>query len=50
MIGQAQPHDVRIELLETEIHSSFRDFVKIHFEEIYGEFPIYVVELELIFL
>ena len=50
MISQAQPHDVRIELLETEIHGTVRYFMKIHLEEIDSEFPIYIVELVLIFL
>ena len=47
MICKAQPHDVGIELLETEIHRSLGDGMKIHLEEIHGEFPVYVVELVL---
>jgi len=50
MIGQAQPHDVGIKLFEIKANRLLWKGMKIHLEEIDSEFPVYVVELVLIFL
>ena len=50
IVGKAEPHDVRGKVPESQVGSTFWQGRQIHLKEIDGEFPVDIVEFELMFI
>jgi hypothetical protein len=50
MVCKAKPHDVRREIPESQIGSSFGQRRQVHLEVVGDEFPVDVVELEFVLI